>query len=175
MIDLPKEDLIKLLNRIAQSDDQAVKKIYLHYQRSLFAFIRHLVPDETAAEEILHDTFMVMCRKPESFDGSSKFSTWLCGIARHKASDWWRKRGRRPEEQEFDDDLVQQIPDENGNILNMLEQEELNEVLRACIDRLPSVQQEAIYHACFAEEKLEAIARLQSSPVNTIKTRLFHA
>jgi len=175
MNDLPQQEIINLLNRIAQSDDQAVKRIYLHYQRSLFAFIRHQVSDETAAEEILHDTFMAMCGKPQSYDGTSKFSTWLCAIARHKASDWWRKRGRRPEEQEMDDDVIQQIPDENGNILNMLEQEELSEVLRACIDRLPSVQQEAMHFAYYAEEKLETIAQLQSSPVNTIKTRLFHA
>jgi RNA polymerase sigma-70 factor (ECF subfamily) len=57
----------------------------------------------------------------------------------------------------------------------MLEQEDLSEVLRACIDRLPSVQQEAMHFAYYAEEKLEIIAQLQSSPVNTIKTRLFHA
>lgn len=75
MVDLPKQEIIDLLNRITQSDDQAVKRIYLYYQRCLFAFIRHLVPDDAAAEEILHDVFMVMCRKPESFDESSKFST----------------------------------------------------------------------------------------------------
>ncbi|MGZ8984276.1 MAG: RNA polymerase sigma factor [Methylotenera sp.] len=175
MNDLTREEIVNLLNHIALGDDKAVKTIYLHYQRSLFAFIRHRVPDDSAAEEILHDTFMVICRRPEGYDRTSKFSTWLCAIARHKAADWWRKRGRRPDEQEMDDEVIQEIPDNNGNILQLLEQEELSEVLRACVDRLPAVQREAIHHACYQDEKLEVIAQLQDCPVNTVKTRLFHA
>ena len=97
MQDLPEKEIQSLLNQIALGDDQAVSRIYLHYQRSLYAFIRLRVADDNDAEEILHDTFMVMCKKPLSFNSGSKFSTWLYAIAKNKTLDWWRRKGRMSE------------------------------------------------------------------------------
>ena len=104
MEDLPSKEIAALLNRIAQGDDQAVRTLYQHYQRSVYAFIRHKVSNEAAAQEILNDTFLVMCQKPHVFNGSSKFHTWLCGIAKNKCLDWRRKQARQPVAEEIDEE-----------------------------------------------------------------------
>ena len=36
MEDLPSKEIAALLNRIAQGDDQAVRTLYQHYQRSVY-------------------------------------------------------------------------------------------------------------------------------------------
>lgn len=175
MNDLPREEISNLLNRIAQGDDKAVETIYLHYQRSLFAFIRFTVPDDTDAENILNDTFMAVCKKPEGFNGESKFSTWLCAIARYKSMDWWRRKGRMAETVEIGEEQLEMIADTADGVLDVLEQKERDEVLRECMEKLPFAQREAIYFACYEDENVEFIAQQQQCPVGTIKTRLFNA
>lgn len=175
MNELPREEINNLLNRIAQGDDKAVTTLYMHYQRGLFAFIRLRVPDDTDAENILNDTFMVLCKKPESFNDESKFSTWLYGIAKNKTLDWWRRKGRMAESVEMDDEQLASIPDPTDGILDVLERKDKNEVLRECMDKLPLEQRDAIYFAYYEDEGVEFISQQQQCPIGTVKTRLFNA
>jgi RNA polymerase sigma-70 factor (ECF subfamily) len=175
MLDLSHEEINNLLNRIAKGDDKAATTLYLHYHRGLFAFIRLRVPDDTDAENILNDTFMVAYRKPEGFNGESKFSTWLYGIAKNKALDWWRRKGRLAETVEMDDEQLALIPDAADGILDVLERKDKNEVLRECIEKLPLEQRDALYFSYYEDENVEFIAQQQQCPVGTVKTRLFNA
>lgn len=174
MIDLPREEIFKLLNLITRGDDKAFKKIYSYYQPNLSKFIRYQINDDTCVEEIMHDTFMALCKKPHGYDGSCKFFTWLCAIASNKSKDWWRKNSRQPFTQEIDEQVMNTIADDNQSILQILEHQELDEVLRECIKRLPPSQREAISMAYLNDEKLEDIANMQDCPTGTVKTRLMH-
>lgn len=80
MKDLPHNELSVLLKQIALSDQKAIEKVFNHYRSSLFAFIRLRIRDEEAADEILNDTFLTAFRKPEQYNGSCEYKTWLCGI-----------------------------------------------------------------------------------------------
>ncbi|MGP1716196.1 MAG: RNA polymerase sigma factor [Methylophilus sp.] len=175
MNDLPREEIYQLLNLIAHGNDKAFKKIYFHYQPNLSKFIRYQVNDDSSVEEIMNDTFMVLCKKPHGYDGSCKFFTWLCAIASYKAKDWGRKQNRQPPTQEIDEAIINTIPDDSKSILEILEHQEIDEVLRECVKQLPPKQREAISLVFFNDEKLEAIALMQDCPIGTVKTRLMHA
>lgn len=175
MIDLPKKELASLLNRIANGDDKAVENLYKYYQSPLKKFIHFHINDENYVEEIANDVFMVVLKNPDKYDGTSKFTTWLCGIAINECKDSHRKQGRQPQTQEIDDEVMTTIPDDNQSILQTLEHKERDEVLRECIKRLPSNQREAISMAFLNDEKVEAIAAIQGCPIGTVKTRLTHA
>lgn len=175
MTDLPEKEIQSLLNRIAQGDDQAVSRLYLHYQRGLYAFIRMRVADDSDAEEILHDTFMVVIKKPLSFNATSKFSTWLCAIAKNKTLDWWRRKERMTEMVGVEDDEIEAVPDEGLNMDALLEQEEVNQVLYACMERLKMEHREVIHYTYFEQESVESIAQKMECPAGTIKSRLYHA
>lgn len=175
MTDLPHEEIFQLLNLIADGNDKAFKRMYYHYQPNLAKFVRYQVKNDASVEEIINDTFMVLCKKPHGYDGSSKFSTWLCAIAINKSKDWWRKYSREPITQEIDEDVINTIPDDNKSILQILEQAERDEVLRECVKRLPLNQREAISMVFLNDEKLEVISEIQDCPLGTVKTRLMHA
>lgn len=175
MNDLPQQEINNLLNRIAKGDDKALKALYLHYHRGLFAFIRLRVPDDTDAENILNDTFIVVCKKPEGFNGESKFSTWLFSIAKNKTLDWWRSKSRLAETVEMDDEQLALIPDTADGILDVLERNDRDEVLRECMEKLPLEQRDAIYFSYYEDEGVEFIAQQQQCPIGTVKTRLFNA
>jgi len=175
MNDFPREEIFNLLNLIAKGNDKAFKKLYLQYQSSLRQFIRNYVNDDGAVDEILNDTFMALYKRPDGYDGSCKFSTWLCSIAIHKSKDWWRKQKRTDFMYELDEDAINEIPDDSQSILQTLEHKERNDVFMECMKRLPPNQREAMNMVFFNDEKLEAIAKMQDCPASTVKTRLFHA
>ena len=55
-------------------------------------FIAYRVADENEAEEIFQDTLISACEALPNFWGRSSFFSWLCGIAKHEISDFYRKK-----------------------------------------------------------------------------------
>jgi RNA polymerase sigma-70 factor (ECF subfamily) len=177
MKDLPKKELQELLNQIALGDNKAVEKLYRHYQASLFAFIRLRVRDDSAAEEILNDTFMIAIQKPEQYTGDSTYKTWLCGIAKNVCGTWMRKQqsGINKSTVDVEEEIFENLADPNWGILEQIETRERDEIMRECIDALPETHREAFYWTWFEEESMESVAERLDCPVGTIKSRLFNA
>lgn len=175
MTDLPPDELADLLNRIGKGDDKAVTRLYRHYHGFVYAYLRHRMADEEAAEEAAHDVFMAVCRRPQSFGGNSKFSTWLCGIANNKAADWGRKRSRNVPVAEIEDEVLQAIADPDADFVARLEGAQSDRAVRDCIDALPDAHREAVFWAYYEEADMETIAEHQGCPVGTVKSRLSNA
>lgn len=177
MKDLPEKELEGLLNRIALGDSKAVELIYRHYQSSVFAFIRLRVRDDGAAEEILNDTFMIAFQKSEQYNSTSAFKTWLCGIAKNVCGTWMRKQNTQIARStvEIDEEIFDNLPDPDWDIVARLESQEMDEILRECIDRLPMSHKEAFFWTWFEEEPIEVVAQRLECPAGTIKSRLFNA
>lgn len=177
MKDLPQKELQDLLNQIAIGSNKAVEAIYRHYQASLYAFIRLRVRDDDAAEEILNDTFMVAIQKPSQYAGTSSFHTWLCGIAKNVCGTWIRKQqtGVSRNTIDLDENELEDIVDPHWGILEQIENRETDQILRECIDQLPSAHREAFYWVWFEEESVETVAKRMDCPAGTVKSRLYNA
>lgn len=88
------EDLA-LAERAAGGDEEALSALYEAYADLLFAFILHQFENHpAAAEEIWQDTLSSAVSALSQYRGQSQFFSWLCGIARHKIADHWRRQGR---------------------------------------------------------------------------------
>lgn len=175
MTDLPPARLQFLLNQIDRGDESAVRELYCHYQRYLYAYLRHRTVVESAIDEIIQDSFEAVCRRPLAYDGRANFSTWLVAIARNKLADWARRNRQELAKDELDDQAWESIPDPNWDFVDRLLAEEDQAALRQCIDQLPELQREALFLAYHDDETLETIAERQQSPVGTVKSRLFNA
>ena len=175
MSELPASELQDLLNRIAKGDDKAVVRLYSHYHGFVYAYLRHRMADEAAAEEVAHDVFMAVVRRPQSFSGGAQFSTWLCGIAKHKMADWGRRYRRRVLEMELDEEALCAIPDPDADFVAALEQRQSDQAIRDCVDALPPAHREAVFWAYYEGADMETIAAHQNIPVGTVKSRLSNA
>ncbi|MEO6277544.1 sigma-70 family RNA polymerase sigma factor, partial [Roseateles sp.] len=58
--------------------------LYRIYHPRLWRFLTHLMRQPEAIEEVLNDTMLVVWQRADSFDGRSKLSTWIFGIAYRK-------------------------------------------------------------------------------------------
>lgn len=155
-----------LLVRIARQDSAAMKELYLLYHRRLARFLMRLTSRYDLAEEIINDTFWVVWQHAGDFRGASRVSTWILGIAYRRGLKTLRYAGPPPVDANIEAEAGSDEP---------AQQEELNEWLDVALRRLPLEQRMAIELAYHVGHSCEEIASIMQCPVNTVKTRMFHA
>jgi len=155
-----------LLARIAGRDSGAMRELYLLYHRRLARFLMRLTTRYELAEEIINDTFWVVWQHAGDFRGASRVSTWILGIAYRRGLKTLRYAGPPP----ADIDIAAEAGSEEPAV-----QEELTEWLDVALHRLPLEQRMVIELAYHVGHSCEEIASIMQCPVNTVKTRMFHA
>src|SRR5947199_7224448 len=82
---MPSNDELTLLRRVATKDRRAFEALYHLYYRRLFGYLLKLTRRADLVEEVLNDVMLAIWKGAASFDGRSRPSTWIFGIAYHKA------------------------------------------------------------------------------------------
>jgi RNA polymerase sigma-70 factor, ECF subfamily len=91
------EDDRSLARLAADGDERALTLLYTAYADPLFAFIcHHMSSNRQETEEIWQETWLAALHSLAGFKGESRLFSWLCGIARHKMADYFRRRNRQP-------------------------------------------------------------------------------
>jgi RNA polymerase sigma-70 factor, ECF subfamily len=160
---------IELIARIAEGDRKAFEELYGLYHRRLARFLTRLTRRYDVAEEVINDTFYIVWRKAGDFRGDSQPSTWILGIAYRKARNAFRSSSRI---------LAVENPDASPPPLTSdesLRTEELRDWLVHALVQLPVEQRLAVELCYELGYSCEEISTIMSCPVNTVKTRLFHA
>lgn len=70
----------------------SVDEIVGKYQKSVAGFVRQRVGDEGVVEELTQDILWAAYRAMPSFSGRSSEFSFICGIAKHKINDYFRKK-----------------------------------------------------------------------------------
>jgi RNA polymerase sigma-70 factor, ECF subfamily len=130
-------------------------------------------------EDALQEVFIVDHRRLESFDQSSRITTWLFGICLRVASAQRNRAHVRRERTGATPDWLESLPDERGLELPnpeeaVLEREQRAE-LEALLDGLDPVRRASV--VMFEIEGMSApeIATLTGVPINTVYSRLASA
>jgi RNA polymerase sigma-70 factor, ECF subfamily len=159
---------VELVARVAEGDRRAFEELYGLYHRRMARFLTRLTHRYDVAEEIINDTFWVVWRKARDFRGDSQPSTWILGIAYRKARNAFRSAARQAEK-----NLAAAPPPPTNEI--PVDTEELRDWLGRALAQLPVEQRLAVELCYELGYSCEEIAAIMSCPVNTVKTRLFHA
>lgn len=164
------EDLVAAT---ARGDAAAFERLYGRFERRVFGYIRVFVRDRMTAEEILVDTMTAVWFGARDFRAGSRVSTWMLGIARHKALDAARRRITRER-------IEGRLDSAEGALPGTVPFDEINDGQRTAVvleamSRLSVEHQEALRLAFFEELPYQDISLLLGVPVNTVKTRVFHA
>jgi len=82
---------LDLLKACVPDNQDAFTILYQRYEKRVFHYLMTVVNDITLAEEILVEVMLAVWKGRATFRGQSKVSTWIFGIAHHKAVDGLRK------------------------------------------------------------------------------------
>jgi RNA polymerase sigma-70 factor (ECF subfamily) len=164
------EDLVAAT---ARGDAAAFERLYGRFERRVFGYIRVFVRDRMTAEEILVDSMTAVWFGARDFRSGSRVSTWILGIARHKALDAARRRSTRERIESRIEVGESAIP--GSFAFDAISESQRTTAVLAAMARLSVEHQEALRLAFFEELPYQDIALLLGVPANTVKTRVFHA
>ncbi|MEM9333662.1 MAG: sigma-70 family RNA polymerase sigma factor [Pseudomonadota bacterium] len=154
-----------LIGRIAsQRDAGAFERLYDSYRRRLGPFMFRFVRDTAANEEAFNDIMLTVWRKASSYNGRSRVSTWIFGIAYRQCLKTLRQLKREP----GGDDSVEVAVDETRSL-------ERQDLVERALEGLSVEHRLVIELSYFAGHSYQEIAAIADCPENTVKTRVFHA
>jgi RNA polymerase sigma-70 factor (ECF subfamily) len=168
---LPDEDLLR---QVAEGNQTAFGLLYDRYHSKLYNYLLRLIFEEAAAQDILQETFLAVWQRANSFQNKSRVSTWLFGIAHHRAVDWLRSQ-KRLQRKFFDlDDLdFLQHYEPSAETWSSLNLD--NEQIWQAMTHLTPDHRAVLELAFVYEMRQEEIAQVMGCPVGTVKSRVHHA
>jgi RNA polymerase sigma-70 factor (ECF subfamily) len=161
---------VQLIRRIAERDRLAFEALYHSFFPRLTRFLDRMTRSTVLIEEIVNDTMYVVWRKADAFDRTSKVSTWIFSIAYRTALKAFRGVDE-PVEMDFDH-VAGEAAFEPEQEMN---RQQMQQFVGNALDALPFEQRTVVNLAYFHGMSYEEIAETMDCPVNTVKTRMFHA
>lgn len=160
-----------LLAGIARGDEVAFETLFRRYQKGLFRYLVGLVRDEALTEELVCETMTAIWRNAPTFQGRSRVSTWMFAIASNQAKTALR---RRPLPQAGLEDVVT-LEDPRPSAVEEIARAERAGQVRAALERLTPDHRQVVELTFLHGFSYQEIAQIAGCPVNTVKTRMFHA
>ena len=177
-----------LLQRIAAKDRKAFEEFYYLYTEGFGRFLLKMLKQPEWVDEAVNDVMLAVWQTADRYDPEKgRLSTWLFGIAHNKGLKLLERNGRYREESLEDYQITSEGDEENAdytydsasssssNPERVAMGWELGEALSWAFAKL-SPDHQAVIELCFTEDfTYQEIAEIMDCPINTVKTRLFHA
>ncbi len=162
-----------LLERAGEGDQAAFLELYERHRSAVFRFAYRLLGSIEAAEDVTHDCFLSLIRRPGSFDSDrASLRTYLFAAVRNLAMKHFRSSGR---EGELDELSESQVASSRHEPLRRVLREELVNKVREAVLALPPLQREAVVLFEYEDLSLSEIASITQSDVGAVKARLHRA
>jgi len=145
------------------------------YQNRLFNSMVHLLRNQSDAEDVVQDAFLLALRKLDSFQGNSQFYTWLFRIARNTAISKLRRKKPTVSLESPDSEQRLDFPDDGPAPSTEMERRERQMGLMAAMDLLSSEHREILILREMEDQSYETISEILDLPVGTVRSRLHRA
>jgi RNA polymerase sigma factor (sigma-70 family) len=163
-------DEARLIARIAEGELRAFEDLYRVYHPRLTRFLSNMLRRPELVEEVLNDTMLVVWTRADSYNGNSKVSTWIFAIAYRKALRALRRLDEPMEDQNAD---TRPCPSDGPE--QQLSQRQVQRALLSAMDELSADHRAVVDLTYFHDIGYREIAEIMTCPVDTVKTRMFHA
>ena len=160
-----------LIARMAAGQKSAMRVLFARHQLKIYHFVLRIVRDAALAEDVVSETFIDVWRHADRYAGRSSVSTWLLGIARHRALTATRRRPTEP----IDCEAARNVVDPASDPEAELGQKDTGAVLRGALTALSREHAEIIDLVYYQEKSIRESAEVLCIPENTVKTRMFYA
>ncbi len=165
-----KDDLVRACMTGADSTGEAFSKLFTLYQPFLLRFVmKRFHIQQTDAEDVVQETFILAQRKFGSLRSVEAFSTWMHQIAIHQVIN--KSRTRSSGDTSLDEFQASCIVSRQPKPEARMMQEELAEAVRSAVAALKPEFRQAVEDIEFHEMTYDETARLRNVPCGTVKTR----
>ncbi len=159
-----------LLVRIADGDRRAFDRLYRNYWPRLTRFLDQVMRYPSLLEEVLNDTMLVVWRSAGTFKGQSRVSTWIFAIAYRLSLRALKHAAASVQPIDPLDELVSPDDPESDAVRAQVRRQ-----VRRALDALSPEQRAVVELTYYHGYAYAEIAEILECPVDTVKTRMFHA
>lgn len=154
----------EIWEQICSRDANAFEAFYRDNAVRLCAYLRQIIGNAQAAEDVMQETFTQIWRSPNGF--RSELGTlrgYLFGIGRKRAAEWWRKREGNPGERSEKREGA------------FVEAAASFSAVGDAFARLAEEQRSLLWLREVEGQSYAELAAIMQVPVGTVKSRLFAA
>jgi RNA polymerase sigma-70 factor (ECF subfamily) len=166
MSDLHDNELLQLFRR-EESRHHAFNLLVRQYQQRLYAFVRRMVTDHDAAQDVLQNTFIKAWKALPGFRGDAQLFSWLYRIAHNESLDHLRKLRRGLFVN--GDAVMERLADTVDNS-SWFSGDEIEKRLQRAVMRLPDKQRAVFTMKYFQDLKYEEISTITGTSVGALKS-----
>jgi RNA polymerase sigma-70 factor (ECF subfamily) len=164
-----------LMQAIASGDKRAFDELYNRYAKPLKSyFMRMLWRDKEKSEDFLHDLFAKIVHKPDCFDPSRSFKTWVFSGANNMCKNEYKKQEvRKGMSNGLDNHYT--LFDDSVNVIGEVQDAFFKEAFEESMKKLDDKHREAFALRHIEGLSIKEIAEVLEINEGTIKSRLFYA
>jgi RNA polymerase sigma-70 factor (ECF subfamily) len=174
-------DETALVERARAGDAAAFTELVEKYERKIYRLAKHITQNDEDAEDVLQEAFLKAYSHLDSFEGQSKFYTWIVRIAVNEALMKLRKRKSDKtvsldEPQDTGEETVTReiaVWDEDPE--QKYSQEELREILDSAVNSLKPSFRTVFVLRDIEELSTEETAEALGISIPAVKSRLLRA
>jgi RNA polymerase sigma-70 factor (ECF subfamily) len=157
---------------VSGRDERAFELLYDRYSDLVYSVALRVLADPTLAQDVTQEVFLRLWRAPSSYDANrGRFANWLVSVARNRAVDEVRMRGRR-RLREVGPAALDDPPDGQAEDPSATAEADLDRrAVRRALVGLPEEQRLALELAYFGGLTQQEIAQVLNQPLGTVKTR----
>ena len=158
-----------VLERIAARDREAMREFYLLYYPRVARFLRRMTCRHDLVDEMSNDALFVVWEKARDFRGDSRVSTWIMGIAYRRGLNLLRSECRAKAR------MVVPVTEDQPLRDVVAEQSDRAELVERALESLSPDHRAILELTYYLGHSCGEIAAIMDCPINTVKTRMFHA
>lgn len=168
---LSDEELMKLLSK---GNQKAFDEIYLRYSDVLFGyFMKMLARDKEKCEDMVHDLFAKIIRKPDYFNVNRSFRTWVFSVACNMCKNEYKRMSvRKHVSNDFEPTKSLQA---ESDTLKKVHESTFSESFYKALNALDEKHKNVFSLRHFEGLSMKEIAETLEINEGTVKSRLFYA
>ncbi len=177
---IPDERLIDLF--IKENNESAFDEIVNRYTDKIYRLALGITHDPNSAEEVLQEVFLTLIKKIDTFQGKSKFSTWLYTVAVNTGLEKLRSEKKH----NSDISLENYAPyDESGSLMGRVKAKDWSsrpdidifsneavEMIKKAANELPEPNRVVFYLRDIEELSGKEVSKVLGISLGTVKSRL---
>lgn len=168
----------ELMSLFGGGSNEAFETLVLRYKNALYQYIKSMVLDQGAAEDLFQEVFITLFQSADKYQAQGKFKAWLFLMARNKVLNYFRAQNKNTTSLDQTDEegnafLQDTLPDGATPILDGLTQRETAEVLHRALEQLPERQREILILR--QDMSFKEIAEMLGRPLGTILADSYRA
>lgn len=171
---------LPLIEALRDNDDSALSELMSRHREALYHFAYRYLRDETAAHDVVQETFVRVFFKADRFQPRALVKTWIFSIALNLCRDQQRRRAKHYYDISLDAPKINAAPppepiDPSARPDDRAEEREQVSLLRQAIDHLPRALREPLILFSLEQHTQKETAAILNTTPKSVELRVYRA